>query len=298
MVYVLLSVLLMALDQGGHFIPRARAALAVMLEPIYELVEMPAEALRGLATFGRSWESLREENRRQARQLLEQAAAVQRLESLRLENQRLRDLLDATQGRDFEFRFAELMTVSLDPYAHRVVIDRGGKDGVFPGQAVIDGQGVVGQVESVQLSHATVLLISDPDHALPVQILRTGQRTIALGTGDPSRLELTSLPLQADIRAGDTVVTSGLGERFPRGLPVAVIERVDRETGGAFARVDARPLAALDRGREVLLVQPGGGATADSDGAGLGSATDSSGADADAEEPVNESAVEPAEFPP
>ncbi len=97
-------------------------------------------------------------------------------------------------------------------------------------------------------------LISDPDHALPVQILRTGQRTVAFGTGDPGRLMLPNLSIQSDIRPGDVLVTSGLGDRFPPGFPVAEVLQIRRDTGGAFARVQARPLAALDRGREVLLV--------------------------------------------
>ena len=124
-----------------------------------------------------------------------------------------------------------------------------------PGQAVIDGQGVMGQVEDVQRHLATVRLISDPNHALPVQINRTGLRTVAFGTGDTARLNLPSVPLEADVREGDLVVTSGLGDRFPGGYPVAVVEHVNRSEGQTFAAVVARPLAALDRGKEVLLIR-------------------------------------------
>ncbi|MEJ2534040.1 MAG: rod shape-determining protein MreC [Gammaproteobacteria bacterium] len=256
MLYLLLSVVLMAMDQSGQFVPRIRATLAHALEPVYYVAELPARALRGAWTYSRSHAALREENERQREAMLAQAGAVQRLDALETENRRLRSLLDASRGRDYEFRFAELVMVSLDPYAHRVMIDRGSEDGVFPGQAVIDGLGVMGQVEDVQGGQASVRLISDPDHAIPVQILRTGQRTVAYGTGDPTRLNLPNMALQSDIRPGDTLVTSGLGDRFPEGFPVAEVEQVERDPGESFARISARPLAALDRGREVLLVLP------------------------------------------
>ncbi len=256
MLYLLLSVLLMAMDQSGKFIPRFRAMLEYAVEPVYLLAELPARALRGVSGYTRSYSRLQQENERFENQLLEQAGQVQQLAALAEENRRLRALLRATEGRRLEFRFAELVSVNLDPYAHQVVIDRGAADDVFVGQAVIDGQGVMGQVESVQWGQSHVRLISDPEHALPVQVLRTGQRTVAYGTGDSGRLSLPNLPTQSDIRPQDMLVTSGLGDRFPAGFPVAVITDIERDTGGAFAAINARPLAALDRGREVLLLLP------------------------------------------
>ncbi len=254
MVYLLLAGLLMLLDQRGQFIPRFRAFAEGLVTPVYRVAEAPVEAVRGIRRYGRSWDSLVAQTREQREQLMAQSGQMQRLAALEEENRRLRALLDATAGRDIEFRFAELVQVSLDPYSHQVLIDRGVDDGVFEGQAVIDGQGVMGQVEGVTGGQSRVRLISDPDHALPVQILRTGQRTVAMGTGDVGRLSLPNLPEQSDVREGDVLVTSGLGERFPAGFPVAEVSRVVRDTGEAFMDVDARPLAALDRGREVLLV--------------------------------------------
>jgi rod shape-determining protein MreC len=134
------------------------------------------------------------------------------------------------------------------------MIDRGASDGVFKGQAVLDGTGVMGQVSDVRQRLSEVLLISDPDHALPVQLTRTGLRTVAYGTGETAWLLLPNVPLQADVRPGDLLVTSGLGDRFPPGFPVAEVINIDRDSGETFAEVRARPLAALDRGREVLLV--------------------------------------------
>ncbi|NND45404.1 MAG: rod shape-determining protein MreC [Xanthomonadales bacterium] len=256
MVYLLLSVVLMAMDQRGQYVPRIRAALQTMLEPVYHLVGLPSRIAGTVSDYSRSYSELSKENRALQDALLRQSAAVQQLESLRQENRRLRALLDATEGRGFEFRFAEMVQVNLDPYSHQVIIDRGASDGVTTGQAVLDGAGVMGQVGEVHLHMSDVLLISDPDHALPVQLARTGLRTVAYGTGETAWLSLPNVPLQADVRPGDLLVTSGLGDRFPAGFPVAEVESINRDSGETFAEVRARPLAALDRGREVLLVLP------------------------------------------
>jgi len=149
-----------------------------------------------------------------------------------------------------------MQRVDLDPFSHKVWIDRGTGDGVFVGQAVIDGLGIVGQVEDVHRHFSIVRLISDPDHALPVQINRTGLRTVAYGSGETSYLLMPNVPLQADVSPGDMIVTSGLGDRFPPGFPVGEVEHVDRDSGKTFATVYLRPFAALDRGREVLLIEP------------------------------------------
>jgi rod shape-determining protein MreC len=219
MLYGLLAVVLMAMDHRGHYVPRFRSALENLVEPVYHVVEWPVRATRNLIGQFQSRRSLRHENKALGRQILQQQAQLQRLDTLVEENSRLRALFD-----------------------------------VVPGQAVIDGAGVMGQVEDVHLHFASVRLISDPNHALPVQINRTGLRTIAYGSGETGALNLPNVPHQADVREGDLVVTSGLGDRFPGGYPVARVSRIDREEGQTFARVQAEPLAALDRGREVLLI--------------------------------------------
>jgi len=256
MLYLLLCVVLMAMDQRGQYVPRMRAAFETMLEPVYHVVGLPSRIAGTVSEFSRSYAEVSAENEFLKDSLMRQAASVQQMQSLMEENRRLRALLDATTGRDFEYRFAEMVQVNLDPFSHQVIIDRGSADGVFTGQAVLDGSGVMGQVGDVRLHMSDVLLISDPDHALPVQLARTGLRTVAFGTGETTTLLLPNVPLQADVRPGDLLVTSGLGDRFPPGFPVAEIESVDRDNGETFAEVRARPLAALDRGREVLLVIP------------------------------------------
>jgi len=231
-----------------------RSLAQYAVEPIYHLVEWPVQAARAVVEQFQSRGALRAENERLVRRLLAQQGELQRLRTLEEENQRLRALFEGAESQPHDYRFAELVGVALDPFSHQVIIDRGSSDGVQPGQAVIDGQGVMGQVEDVQPHMSSVRLISDPSHALPVQISRSGLRTVAYGMGETARLSLPNVPREADVREGDLVVTSGLGHRFPGGYPVAVVALVDREEGRTFARVEATPLAALDRGREVLLI--------------------------------------------
>jgi rod shape-determining protein MreC len=254
MLYMLVAIALMAMDQRGQYIPRVRSALEYAIEPVYHLVELPARTFHGISSWFTSHQQLTSENQALRETLLTMSASAQLLDAQGEENRRLRALLDAVEGRRFSYRFAELVRVDLDPYAHKVLIDRGASDDVVVGQAVIDGAGVMGQVEAVQAHFSSVRLISDPDHALPVQINRTGLRTVAYGTGETERLLLPNVPFQADVRPGDLIVTSGLGDRFPPGFPVARVVRVNRETGGTFAELEAQPLAALGRGREVLLI--------------------------------------------
>lgn len=254
MLYGLLAVVLMAMDHRGHFVPKIRSVLEYAVEPVYHVVEWPVRATRNLFGQFQSRRSLRHENESLRTQLMNQQADLQRLETLVEENRRLRALFEGAESLKYEYLFAELVRVDLDPFSHKVLIDRGSSDGVVPGQAVIDGSGVMGQVEDVHFHYSQVRLISDPNHALPVQINRTGLRTVAYGSGETGALNLPNVPRQADVREGDLIVTSGLGDRFPGGYPVARVTRIDREQGLTFVHVQAEPLAALDRGREVLLI--------------------------------------------
>ena len=256
MMYILLAIVLMLMDQRGHYVPRIRSAMELLVEPVFHLVGWPSAALQSVAQHSRSKSDLIADNQHLQQQLLSTAGSVQAFDALQQENQRLRDLLNATAGRVLDFQFAEMKRVALDPFSHKVWIDQGFDTGVVDGQAVIDGVGIVGQVEDVHRHFSTVRLISDPDHALPVQINRTGLRTVAYGSGQTSHLLMPNVPLQADVSPGDMIVTSGLGDRFPAGFPVGEVLRVDRDSGETFATVYLRPFAALDRGREVLLIKP------------------------------------------
>lgn len=253
----LASILLMTADHRGHYLDRARAGLAILARPLQAVASFPADAGQWIAEEITERQALIAENRRLEREILRARGDLQRLASLRAENARLRALLDTAERQAPEAVVAEIEQVDLDPYNHRVLIGKGTRAGVYRGQPLVDEHGVMGQVVEVGPFSAYVMLISDPSHALPVQVNRTGLRTIALGTGETGRLALTDLPLSADVRRGDLLVTSGLGGRFPAGFPVARVTRVTRNPGKPFAEVSAAPVAALDRSRLVLLIWPG-----------------------------------------
>lgn len=250
----LLSLSLMFLDhQQGH-LETVRRALSVAVYPIRVMVDLPT------ATFGWSRESLAERNRLVAenRELrgesLRQRARLQLLASLEAENARLRALLESPARVAHRVQVAEILAVDLDPYRHRIALNRGQHSGVYMGQALLDAEGIVGQVIRVDPLGSEAILISDPSHATPVELTRNGLRTVALGLGDVTRMDLPFLPNSADIRVGDLLVSSGLGDAFPSGYPVARVTRVERRPGEPFARVEAEPTAALNRTRQVLLV--------------------------------------------
>lgn len=249
-----LSLLLMMLDHRQHHLDTVRRVIGAAVYPIQVIVDAPFRLWEWLAESTADRNELQlEVGRLQAERLLTKAR-LQQLTALRAENDRLRDLLEArTQIRD-EIRVAEIMAVDANPYRHNIVIDIGSSDGVYDGQAIIDADGVIGQVLKTGLATSQAILISDPSHALPVEVNRNGLRTIANGTGEFDRLDLPFLPNNADIRVGDLLVTSGLGGAFPAGYPVAVVSSVNRIPQAPFADVTAVPSSALDQVREIMLI--------------------------------------------
>jgi rod shape-determining protein MreC len=187
-------------------------------------------------------------------ELLVSQIRLQELGELRRENERLRELLNSIEEEQgFEVRVAEILSVDMEN-RQRFLINRGKADGVFVGQPLLDAEGIVGQVVAVSQLSSEAMLITDAEHAVPVTVERTGDRTIAEGTGDTGLLSLPYLTNTADIEPGDRLVTSGLGGVFPRGRPVAEITKVELKPEQPFAIVVARPLARLDRDQEVLLI--------------------------------------------
>jgi rod shape-determining protein MreC len=255
---VVLSVLLMLLDHRQGHLETARRALSVAVYPIRVLVDLPS------AGFGWTRESLSErnrlvaENRELRSESLSQRARLLQISALEAENARLRGLMESPARLANRVQVVEILAVDLDPYRHRIALNRGEQAGVYAGQALLDADGIVGQVIRVNPLGSEAILISDPSHATPVELNRNGLRTVALGIGDVTRMELPFLPNSADIRVGDLLVSSGLGDAFPAGYPVARVTRVERRPGQPFARVEAEPTAALNRTRQVLLVWEGG----------------------------------------
>jgi rod shape-determining protein MreC len=251
---VLLAIGLIVADHRYRQLDVFRSTLSVAVFPLHYLASLPDTLGRAMEGRLAREEELRGRNEALRRDNLVLAARLQQLEALEAENMRLRDLLGSAFKLGDRVLIAELMSVDLDPYRQQVLINKGVGSGVYVGQPVLDANAVMGQVVRVNPLSATVLLITDADHLLPVQINRNGLRTVAAGTGYVNRLELPHLPNNADVQVGDLLVTSGLGGHFPSGYPVARVTEVRRESGKPFATVVAVPTARLDRTREVLLV--------------------------------------------
>jgi rod shape-determining protein MreC len=226
----------------------------VVVYPVRVLVDFPFRTWQSMSDSFSYRETLIAENEQLKRDHLETEFRLQRLAALEAENARLRELLDSTARVASRALVAEILSVDLDPYRQRFDVNRGTVDGVYVGQALLDAQGVVGQVVRVGPLTAEAVLITDADHAVPVSVNRNGLRTIAVGTGDSGRLRLPYLTNSADIKEGDLLVTSGLGGVFPAGYPVGRVVEVRLQPEQSFSEVIAEPASALDRDREVLLV--------------------------------------------
>lgn len=249
------SVVLMTVDHRRNTLDDVRDVLSVVLYPIPWLVDAPFRAARWAGENLATRRVLVEENAALREQLRDQATTLLRYETLEMENRRLRALLQSAELHAYDAEVAGLLSVDLDPFRHQLMLNRGERDGVTRGQALIDAHGVMGQIHRVNPLTSHALLITDPSHALPVEVNRNSLRTIVRGTGELDRLELPYLPNNADIEVGDLLVTSGLGGVFPPGYPVAIVSAVIRRPGERFAEVTASPTARLNRSREVLLIR-------------------------------------------
>jgi len=252
--YSLVALGLIIVDKRYDHLGRIRRALSVVAYPVEVAVASPFEGWNWFRESVTTRDVLRSDNARLQAQLRLAEFRLQRYEALEAESQRLRALRDNTAGVADRFVVGNIMDVDLDAFRERVFVDKGARDGLFVGQAVLDSGGVFGQVARVGELTSEVILVSDPAHAIPVQINRNGLRTIAVGTGDTSRLKLPYLPTSADVVAGDLLVTSGLGGGFPPGYPVGTVALVKRDPAQSLADVDIRPAAALDRSRELMFV--------------------------------------------
>lgn len=248
-----ICVALMVRDAREPPLSRTRELLASAAYPLIWLAAVPGRMAVTLGQVkGRRQLQAENESLRDQQQL--QAARLQRMAALAEENRRLRRLLSTALRLEHRAEAAEVVAVNQDPYIHQLVINRGSGEGVYRGQAVLDAEGIIGQVVEVHPGTALVLLISDPSHGLPVENTRTGLQTIAQGLGDGERLRLPFLPGNADIDVGDLLVSSPLGGRFPGGYPVGRVVEVRQRPGETFKEAIAEPFAGLGRHRQVLLV--------------------------------------------
>ncbi|HSZ07648.1 MAG TPA: rod shape-determining protein MreC [Steroidobacteraceae bacterium] len=252
--YSLLALGLIIVDKRYDHLGRIRRLLSVVAYPVQVAVASPFEGWNWFRDSVTTRDVLRADKTKLEAELRVAQFRLQRYEALEAETQRLRALRDNTAGVTDRFVVGDVMSVDLDAFRERVLVDKGAGDGIYVGQAVLDSGGVFGQVARVGQLTSEVILVSDAAHAIPVQINRNGLRTIAVGTGETNRLKLPYLPTSADVLAGDLLVTSGLGGVFPAGYPVGTIAEVKRDPAQSLADVDVKPAAALDRSKELLFV--------------------------------------------
>jgi rod shape-determining protein MreC len=252
--YLALAVALIVADTHGNYGAQIRQRAVAFAEPAWWLVDSPFRAFDATRDELALRDSLQADNARLRREREVLAARIDRLEAVAAENLRLRGLLGGTRGFRLNIRLVSILDVDLDPYRQRIVLDAGSDDGVGVGQALVDAGGVLGQVVETTPRRSIALLITDPDHAVPVQVARTGLRTIAFGTGRVDELTLPNVPQSADVRVGDQLITSGIGGRFPAGFPVGTVSAIAPDETRLFLVATAKPAAHLDRGVEVLLV--------------------------------------------
>ena len=253
--YLALAVVLIVLDHRGGWLSRVRQEAQALTQPIRAVAGLPGRVVEAVSNDAGTLSQLTADNRRLRNELLVTRARMARLATVNADNARLRGLLGASEQGSLDVQLAPVLDVDLDPTRQRLVLSAGSGDGVRIGQTVIDAGGVVGQIIEVGPLQSTVLLLTDPDHAIPVAIARNGVRLIAYGTGRADQLALASVPLSSDVKVGDVLVTSGLGGRFAAGFPVGTIAALRPDESRAFLVGDVKPAAQLDRGRDMLLLR-------------------------------------------
>ena len=254
---VVASLLLYFLDTRLDYFKPVRMTLSTVVYPVQKLASMPDDFTTWFADFFQGHRQLREKIMKLEAQNLTNSVRMQKMQALESENMRLRELLGSSFRLQERVQVAELLSVDLDPFYQHVIIDKGETFGVYEGQPVLDSLGVMGQVAEVSQFSSRVVLLTDPSHSIPVQIVRNGLRAVVTGRGLGENLQMEFLPHNADVRVGDLLVTSGLGGRFPVGYPVGKVISVNFPQGKSFAEITVTPAARLATSREVMLVLPG-----------------------------------------
>ena len=249
-----LSLFLFFVDHWTSWLELARAGLTTVVTPVIVAADFPGKTLEYLLVTASTRNDLIQEITRLDQTQILLRAQTQKMQALTAENNRLRILLGSAEKLQDNVVVAELIGIDPDPKTHEVIIDKGSVNGTFIGQSLLDAQGLMGQVISVSRYTSRVSLISDPSHSVPVQVARSNLRLVAQGSGATSHLNLMFVQNSADVLAGDLLITSGLGGRFPAGYPVAIVNKFESQSGKPFALVTAVPSALLNRSRYVLLV--------------------------------------------
>lgn len=252
--FAVLSLLLMFVDARFGYLESARSALSVLVSPIQHLATLPGTLWHKSGDFLVAQSSLLETNKALHRQHERDSAQLVQSQALLQENRQLRNLLAMQQRNQISVQFAEIMYAEIDVFKRKVLINKGGSASIQAGQVVMDDKGIIGQVTRVYPRLSEVTLITEKNHAVPVQVLRSGLRSIAFGAGNTSQLSLRYMPVSADIQKGDVLVTSGIDGLYPPGIPVAVVEKIGRDPAYPFANIICTPIGGVDKHRHLLVL--------------------------------------------
>lgn len=253
---IVLSAVLIVADARFDKLTSVRSVIGTGLAPVHWFGNAPYELQNWIEGLFTTRDDLLAENEDLNARLLILERRALKYAALASENNELRRLMNSSEVLDDRVIVGEIVGVSPDPFSHEVIINKGSRDGVTVGQAILDAHGLMGQVQQTSSFTSRVLLVSDSSHAVPVEVVRNGLRAILLGNGNINALELVHVPDTADIREGDLLVSSGLGGRFPKGYPVAEVENITKESGEPFVNIEATPKARLNQSRLVLVVFP------------------------------------------
>ncbi|MDC0586313.1 rod shape-determining protein MreC [Gammaproteobacteria bacterium] len=251
----ILSSGMMYLDFQGNYTDRLRSYLSVTLLPIQVAANSPKKIINNLKNKLNDRESILTENQLLKKENIQLYSKVQQTYKLEAENKRLFELLKAKPEDGKNFIFADIISVNQDNDKHQIIINKGSMDGIDLGAAIADSKGIIGHIFRDQVLASEVLLISDPEHGIPIEIARNGLRAIAIGIGSYDEIILNNLPNNSDIKINDVLITSGLGGRYPEGYPVAIISNIERVKGDSYLSIGAKPIANLKNINEVLVIQ-------------------------------------------
>ena len=255
----------MVADHKNSHLEILRSSISTLVYPLQYTAGLAADLPRKVSAMMVSRQALMNENARLRDEQLHMYSRLQRIATLEDENRRLRTLLESSVEFYERVLVAELVGVELEPFRQQIIINKGLTHGVFNGQPVVDSGGIMGQIIHVSPFSSTVLLITDPTHSIPVLVNRNGLRSVAVGLGQDNIISLEHIPVNADIKEGDLIVSSGLGRKFPRGYPVGTVLSIAHVPGELFSNVLISPSAKFGETREALLLWPDlpGGATSD-----------------------------------
>lgn len=253
--FMAISLVLMVIDARFNYLQRVRETLTAAVYPLQRLAQMPGQALERVNGFFVTQQKLQQDNLAIRQQLLEQSQQLQRMKALEAEAATLRRILGAKEQVPGTSMLVELLHVDRNPFLRKIVVNKGTQDGVLAGQAVIDADGVVGQVTLSSPFSSEVTLITEKGQPMPVMVQRTGLRAVLFGSGRPNALELPFVPVNADIENGDVLVTSGIDGVYPPGLPVATVSNIERNAAYVFAKITCSPAAGVDRNKFYLVLQ-------------------------------------------